>query len=332
MRSSSLTSSIHILDDDSLLNVFYLYRPFLLGEDDGIEDSRLIGGTGRWERGRWWYKLAHVCRRWRNVLLGSTAYLGISLVCTNGTPVADMLAHSPPLPLVIEYTIRGDNDFTAEDEEGAILALKQYDRVHRIRLDMPPRSLQKFITTMDREYSILEYLIICHPVKDWTTILTFPETLQAPHLRHLLLYSFTLPIGFRLLTTSVGLVTLCLFIINPSTYFHPNTLLQWLSFMPQLETLFMSFEFADRSRHVGGQYTHTAITTPATLPNLRYLRFHGFTAYFFIGFLHLALRPFESRFSTNSHFRSHAFCTLWTQRRTSRSRLPISSSLTGMLT
>jgi hypothetical protein len=132
---------------------------------------------------------------------------------------------------------------------------------------------------MDEEYPILEYLIICHPVEDWTTMLTFPETLQAPHLRHLLLYSFALPIGFRLPTTSVGLVTLCLFMINPSTYFHPNTLLQWLSFMPQLETLFMSFEFADRSRHVGGQFTHTAIPTPVTLPNLRHFRFYGFTAY-----------------------------------------------------
>ena len=44
MCSSPLTSSIHILDDDSLLNVFYLYRPFLLGEDDVYEGYRLRGG------------------------------------------------------------------------------------------------------------------------------------------------------------------------------------------------------------------------------------------------------------------------------------------------
>ena len=29
---TSHTTSIHILDDDSLLNIFYLYRSFLLGE------------------------------------------------------------------------------------------------------------------------------------------------------------------------------------------------------------------------------------------------------------------------------------------------------------
>jgi len=126
MGNSPRTPSIHILDDDSLLHVFYLYRPFLLGEDEG-DVGRLFGGWERWARGRWWYKLSHVCQRWRNVILGSATYLGVSLVCTYGTPVADMLAHSPPLPLVIDY-FNGDCDMT-EDEEGAILALKQRDRV-----------------------------------------------------------------------------------------------------------------------------------------------------------------------------------------------------------
>jgi hypothetical protein len=102
---STSTSSIHILDDDSLLHVFYLYRPFLLGEDEG-EADRLYGGTRDWVRGRWWYGLAHVCQRWRNVILGSASYLGVSLICTYGTPVADMLAHSPPLPLVIDYFMK----------------------------------------------------------------------------------------------------------------------------------------------------------------------------------------------------------------------------------
>jgi hypothetical protein len=132
---------------------------------------------------------------------------------------------------------------------------------------------------MDEEYPILEYLIIYHPGEDKTTILTFPEILQAPHLRHLVLQGFALPTGSRLLTTPVGLVTLGLAVVHPSTYFHPNTLLQWVSSMPQLETLLISFLFPNRSRHVGGQFTHTAITTPVTLPNLLVLRFKGVTAY-----------------------------------------------------
>ena len=275
---SPLTASIHILDDDSLLNVFYLYRPFLLGEDED-EEGRLFGGKKGWVRGRWWYKLTHVCQRWRNAILGSASYLDISLVCTNGTPVADMLAHSPPLPLVIDYEFDEDVGISAEDEEHAIFALKQYDRIRRVRLLMPVTSLQKLIAAMDDEYLVLEYLIIGHQEKYSSSILIFPETLQAPHLRHLALVGFTLPIRSRLLTTAVDLVTLYLFMLHPSTYFHPNTLLQWLSSMPQLETLIFGFVFPVPNRDVERQLTHIPITTPVAILNLHSFRFQGAGTY-----------------------------------------------------
>ena len=84
---------IDILDDDSLLNVFYHCRPpVALVEADG---DRINPFDGRWECEYWWYKLAWVCRRWRCLILASPSYLGVSLVCRPGTPVADMLAHSP---------------------------------------------------------------------------------------------------------------------------------------------------------------------------------------------------------------------------------------------
>ena len=270
--NSPHTAPIHILDDDSLLHVFYLYRPFLLSEDDD-DKTRLFGGKGDWAHGRWWYNLAHVCQRWRNVILGSASYLGVSLVCTFGTPVADMLAHSPPLPLVIDYP---DEDRDITEDEGAILALKHRDRVRHVRLIIPVTSLQKLIAAMDEEYPILEYLIIVPPLEDTSTVLILPETLQAPHLRHLTLFGFALPIGSRFLTSAVGLVTLCLFMKDPSTYFHPNALLHWLSFMPQLETLVIFFFFSVPNREVERQLTHTPIIT---LPNLRVLDFRGVSAY-----------------------------------------------------
>jgi hypothetical protein len=278
MNNSPLIASIHILNDDCLLNIFHLYRPYLLGED-GDESDRFIGGK-KWDRGRWWYELAHVCQRWRNVILGSTSYLGVSLVCTNGTPVADMLDHSPPLPLDIDYQFDGDNDIIPEEEEeGAILALKQYDRVRRVRLATPfvTGFVQKLITAADDEYPILEYLIIVDPTEDESSTLIFPETLQAPHLRHLVLFGPVLPIG--LLTSAVGLVTLLLGMYHPSTYFHPNTLLRCLSFMPQLEIFIVGFAFAVPNRDVERQLTHTSITTPVTLPNLHYLSFGGVRTY-----------------------------------------------------
>ncbi len=277
-------TSIHILDDYSLLNIFYLYRPTML---DGDEDNfvRLLGGKP-WGRELWWCTLAHVCQRWRNLILGSAFYLGVCLVCTFGTPVADMLAHSPLLPLIIDYD--GERDaLTAEDEEAIFLALEQRDRVRRIRLIMPYLRMQKFAMAIDEEYPILEYLILGPP--SWTktvhgnanTVLVLPETLQAPHLRHLGLSSFALPIGSRLLTTAVGLITLCLNLRHPSTLFRPNTLLQWLSFMPQLETLVILYlsPLPNRDMESLRRPIHMPNMTHITLSNLRWIAFHGDSAY-----------------------------------------------------
>jgi hypothetical protein len=268
---------VHILDDDSLLNIFYLYRPAVLDRDeDEYTRFNLNGGWG-WDLGRWWYKLAQVCQRWRNLILGSASYLRLSLVCTWGTPVADMLAHSPPLPLVINY-IEEDRGITAKDEEGMILALELRDRVHRVRLVMPVPKLQKLIMAMDEEYPVLECLIVAPP-REGKSTLRLPETLQAPHLRHLTLHGFVLPIGSRLLTTTVGLVTLCLVVSQPSAYIQPNTLLHWISAMPQLETLMIYISFPVPNRDVERQLMHTPIMTHITLPNLRWFRFTGGSAY-----------------------------------------------------
>ena len=186
-----------------------------------------------------------------------------------------MLAHSLPLPLVLDYS----GDITAEDENGIILALKEHDRVRRVRLELPVLQLQNLIlmVPIDEEYPVLEYLIILPSTSDRSGTLMLPETLQAPHLRYLALKGVALPIGSRLLTTALSLVTLCLSMDYQSIYyFMPSTLLQWISFMPQLETLVI---IADFSSPVVRQLMPTLIVTQVTLPNLRLLEFRGFSAY-----------------------------------------------------
>jgi hypothetical protein len=277
MGNSPHAASIHILDDDSLLNVFNLYRPFLLGEDQD-DGARLPGGERAWVGERWWYRLAHVCQRWRNLILGSAPYLGLSLVCTKGTPVADMLAHSPSLPLVIDF-FNVSHDISAEDERGIILALKQRHRVRRIRLWTLVTNVQKLIGAIDEEYPVLEYLVILPQMEDNNTILTFPETFQAPHLRHLAVIGFAFPMASRLLTTALALVTLALVMVHPSTHFQPNVLLHWISFMPQLETLAILYSFPIPNHDLERQLTHTPTMTPVTLPNLHFFRFRGGSTY-----------------------------------------------------
>jgi hypothetical protein len=274
MGNRPYTTSIHILDDYSLLNIFFLYRPFLLGEDQN-DDIYFRGGV-QWVGERWWWRLAHVCQRWRNLILGSASYLGLCLVCTYGTPVADMLAHSPPLPLVIDYE---DTDITVEDEEAIILALAQRDRVRRIRFTIPALKLQKLIMAIDGEYPVLEYLVLAVLPEEKGTVLILPETLQTPHLRHLAI-ECSIPIRSPFLgTAAADLITLHLRLYHPSTYFQPTVLLQWLSWMPQLEMLVIFFHFPVPNRDVDRQLMRTPITTHVTLPNLRLFAFKAVSAY-----------------------------------------------------
>jgi hypothetical protein len=208
-------------------------------------------------------------------------HLRLSLVCTNGTPVENMLTHSPPLPLTVDYG--SEDGITAEDEEGILLALGQCHRLRHLRLIFPVQNLQKLVMAIDGQFPILEYLIMGTLLKD-STALMLPERLHAPHLRHLMLGGFACPIRSRLHPTAsaAGLVTLGLILIHPSAYFQPNILLQWISFMPQLESLEVTFTFPVPNRDVGRQLagTHTPITTThITLPNLRLLCFRGVSAY-----------------------------------------------------
>src|SRR5712692_5660877 len=188
---------IHILDDDSILNLFSLCRLMILDEIEAVDSGILEGGE--WNRERWWYNLVQVCRRWRYLILQSPSHLRLSLVCAPGTPVTDMLAHSPPLPLIIDY-LDENNDIDAKDEEGLIYAFQQRDRVRRIRIMKPVPILEKLIINLDGEFPILEYLLIQHqryltPVTSRNRNLSFPETFRGPQLRHLVLDNFTTPIG-----------------------------------------------------------------------------------------------------------------------------------------
>lgn len=233
-------------------------------EDESFDDVHItIMGGRRWDHEHWWYKPAQVSRRWRNLILGSTSFLGLCLVCTPGTLVADMLAHSAPLPLVINY-LEGRN-MTAEVEEGFLLALKQPNRIRCIRVGLSPQNLQKFVMAIDDELPILEYLVMATDGEDEASLI-FPGTIQAPHLRNLILFGVTPLIGSRLLATAAGLVTLRLYMGDSSTYLNPNSLLQWISSLPQLETLVIIITFLNPD--VETRLSHTPTITLAILPHL----------------------------------------------------------------
>jgi hypothetical protein len=121
--------SIHILDDDSILNIFHFYRLAIFDED---EDCDLIRGGRGWDRELWWYKLAHVCQGWRNLLLGSPSYPTWNFALSVRKARQSQTCWNIPLPLVIGYS-EIDRDITAEDDERIILALEQRDRASALK-------------------------------------------------------------------------------------------------------------------------------------------------------------------------------------------------------
>ncbi|KAI0247551.1 hypothetical protein BJV78DRAFT_909918 [Lactifluus subvellereus] len=259
-------SPIHSLNDDVLLNIFHLYQLDVSNVYDEDGDPNF-----EWDYQRWWYKLAQVCQWWRYLILASPSHLDLHLLCTHGVPIADMLAHSPPLPLTINY-----RETTEEDEKDILLALRHSDRVHYIRLNLSTPKLRKIITTMDEQFPILERMYI-RPWIDGSLVL--PRTFQAPHLRHLFLRSAALPIGSPLLTTTVGFVTLRLEDIPSSAYFSPSYLLTRLSLMPQLAFLSIRFRSPLPTGDVESQMFDIPIMTPITLPNLHRFSFQGVSTY-----------------------------------------------------
>ncbi|KAN0111242.1 hypothetical protein V8E52_008722 [Russula decolorans] len=103
--------------------------------------------------------------------------------------------------------------------------------------------------------------------------------LQAPHLRHLALIAFVLPITSRLLTATMDLVTLALEVTDRSTRCHPNGLVLAFIHSPVAAAgdaldhcifLYTVFNY-----DVERRLTHTPIMTPVTLPNLRWFGFLG---------------------------------------------------------
>jgi hypothetical protein len=267
------STSIDDLNDDSLLTIFYLCRPILFDEDEY--------GSIEWEnwgpRQCWWYKFVQVCRRWRYLILGSAGHLGLCLVYAPGAPIAEMLAHSASVPLMIDF-VGGNHDLTTEDEEGIMLALQHRDRLRCIRLEMPVPTLEKFLAAMDDEFPILEFLEIMPPMEPDSRLI-LPSTFQAPQLRHLILDRLASPIGSPLLASAIAPVTLLLGWIHPPTYPHPNHVLQMLSHLPQLQILQISFSSPILDHDFERELLHMPIITDVTLPNLRWFSFWGISTY-----------------------------------------------------
>ena len=228
--------SINVLPDNVLLEVFNRFR---------------LHSLHTWECGGW-YKLAHTCRRWRLIIFASPSLLNLQLYCTYGTPVADMLRHSPPLPLSVNYHEGAQQSFTPKDEEGTLLALRKHDRVRYIDLCAPLATLDKIFAVMNGSFPLLEHLALSvdhsGTNEDERDSYLFdhalPQAFRAPHLRHLDLNRVgdVAQVNLPLLASLSGLISLTLIGVPFSAFLSIDYLASRLSLMPQLECLGLGFD------------------------------------------------------------------------------------------
>jgi hypothetical protein len=100
VRTANVT--INILPDDLLLRIFHFVRVTHL---HGLEDDPVISLDGLEDvdpvwRLPWWYRLIHVCQKWRSVVFAAPNFLNLRLVCGPRTRV-ELTGIWPPLPIII---------------------------------------------------------------------------------------------------------------------------------------------------------------------------------------------------------------------------------------
>ena len=254
-------TTIYTLNDDILFAIFSLYR---------------LDNQNHWNIQLGWRKLTQVCRRWRYLVHRLAFHLGLYILCTNGTPIVDTLAHLPPLPLVIDYRYTTATN-SWQDELAIPDALRLCDRVRRIDLHLPPSILRNILMYMGEHFSTLGHLSLSSASTE-DTRLVLPKTCLAPNLRHLTLRGIDVPNRLRILSSATSLVTLVLTDIRASGYFRPRLLVARLESLLQLEELSVAFSIPiprpSAEKELLGKWG-----TPVTLHNLKHLRFKGVSAY-----------------------------------------------------
>ena len=221
-----------------------------------------------------WHTLAHVCRRWRNLVFTSPRHLNLVLLCRSPYRSAkEMLDIWPELPIYIY-------DFghsSKEARDGIVAVLRLNHRVSGIHLNNTPDSgWETFAPLMQHSFPALTHLWV-QPSHPKHVISGSFLGGSAPSLRDLVLIDISFPPLLELLLPATNLVRLRYDNIPRSGYISPQAMVSGLSALTRLESLSLTFlsptYLPDGTIRIPPPRTHTL------LPALTYLCFQGTPEY-----------------------------------------------------
>ena len=254
--------TIEMLPDDTLLEIFDFYRVH------HNVDRRSHGLPWKW------YRLAHVCRRWRHVISTSPRRLDLQIFCKSSKPIERVLHVWPTLPVVVQFRGRLKSKSLPKN---VVIALRQTDRVCKIDLSVPTPIRQSIADMMQVPFPALESILI--ESKSAPEPLVIDEFLgdSVPRLKEIRAEGFAIPFLAlrRLLLFTDNLVTLKLYDIPESCSFPPDALVTILSSSDHLNDLLVRF-------HPPASRLTTNMEPPlqhSTFPSLISLDFYGASEY-----------------------------------------------------
>ena len=252
---------IKLLPDDVLLEIFDFYVHHTLYPWLSMKAN--VEG---------WQSLVHVCRRWRNLVLGSPCRLNLRLFCTPKTLALDVW---PALPLIIAGG--GDNMAVSSGTDNIIAALGQSNRVCEVHLkDLAVGQMEKVLGLMQVPFPELTEMRL----SSGDDCCVIPDSFlggSAPRLRTLDLDGNPFPGLPTLLLSALHLVELGLFNIPHSGYFSPETMVTLISALSSLETLLLGFK--SPQSHPDWESRSLRPTKRSILPALDHFLFKGVTEY-----------------------------------------------------
>ena len=253
--------TINMLPDIALLEIF----DFFLGEGRNEQDVKIQA----------WYRLVHVCRKWRDIVFGSPRRLDLQLLCTPRSTVRVTLDVWPPLPIIIyarNYPMRGLDNI--------IPVLEHNDRISQLRLlYIPYLLLDKFLNLpeMQAPFPALTRLKLQSRDEKVPVVPTSFLGKSAPCLQRLTLDRIPFPGLPKLLLSASHLVWLNLQRIPHSGYISPEAMATCLSVLTRLKCLNIEFK-SPRSRPER-KSRRPPPQTRILLPVLVKMCFHGVSEY-----------------------------------------------------